>query len=78
MHRIDSAGSTAGGQWTAGNPATGTPATELSADWMNAIQEELIAILTEAGVTPTKASNSQVVAAIIAIIDARIAAALGS
>lgn len=63
--------------WTEGNPGTGVPATEISGDWMNAVQEEIIAVLTEAGVTPVKANNGQLVAAIIAIIDARIAAAIG-
>jgi hypothetical protein len=77
MHRIDSAGATAGNLWTEGNPDTGTPATEISADWMNAVQEEIIGVLTEAGVTPNKANNTQLIAAIIAIIDERIAAALG-
>lgn len=77
MHRIDGPGATAGGMFTGGNPATGTPATALTADWHNAVQEELIAVLTEAGVSPTKAVNTQLRDAIIAIIDARIAAAIG-
>lgn len=75
MHRIDSAGATVGGMWTEGNPSTGTPATEISADWMNAVQEEIIAVLSAAEIAPVKSSNGQLLAAIIAIIDQRIAAA---
>lgn len=77
MHRIDSAGATVGGLWTEGDPGTGVPATEISAEWMNAVQEEIISVLTEAGMTPVKASNAQLLAAIISIIDERIAAAIG-
>lgn len=62
MHRVDT--STAATQlpandpvgtpgfFTKGNPATATPATVPGQDWFNAVQEELIAILTAAGVAP--------------------------
>lgn len=71
MHRIDGAGATVGGQWTEGNPGTGTPATELTADWMNAVQNELEnVIVTGAGIPLNKASNTQLLAAIQAIITA--------
>lgn len=69
MHRIDGAGATVGGQWTEGNPGTGTPATEITADWMNAIQNELEnVIVTEAELTLNKASNSQLAAAIVVMV----------
>lgn len=72
MHRIDSAGATGTGQWTEGNPGTGTPATEITADWMNAVQNELeTVIVTGAGIPLNKASNAQLLAALQAIIDGR-------
>lgn len=69
MHRIDGAGATETGQWTEGNPSTGTPATEITEDWMNAVQNELEnVIVTGAGITLNKASNSQLLLAIQTII----------
>ncbi|WP_240201811.1 hypothetical protein [Burkholderia sp. LMG 13014] len=52
------------GYFTGGNPATGQAATILDADWLNMIQEELISILTAAGVAPGKATYNQVLAAL--------------
>jgi hypothetical protein len=49
---------------TDGNPATGVPATLWPSYQYNAIQEELIAILAAAGITPDRTSNAQIVAAI--------------
>lgn len=73
MHRIDGAGATVTGQWTEGDPGTGTPATELTADWMNAIQNEVEnVIVTGAGIPLNKASNSQLLAAIQSILAATI------
>lgn len=75
MHRIDGAGATETGQWTEGNPSTGTPATEITEDWMNAIQNEVEnVIVTGAGITLNKASNSQLLLAIQTLI----ASAVGS
>jgi len=77
MHRIDGPGATAQGEWTEGNAGAGIPATEITADWMNAVQAEIIAVIEEAGAAPSKASNTQLRDAIIALIDQRIAAAMG-
>jgi hypothetical protein len=52
------------GYATDGNPATGVPATLWPSYQYNAIQEELIAILVAAGITPDRTSTSQIVAAI--------------
>src|SRR5215470_20705 len=52
------------GYFTDGNPATSTPATIVQADWANGITEELLSILTAAGITPDKTNNGQVLAAI--------------
>lgn len=69
MHRIDSSGSVAG-QFTAGNPATGQRATLLDADHMNAIQEEILAVIEAAGIAPVKGTNNQLLTAIQALIAA--------
>lgn len=69
MHRIDGAGATVTGQWTEGNPSTGTPATEITSDWMNAVQNEIEnVIVTGGGISLNKESNSQLLAAIIEVI----------
>ncbi|HDR9510655.1 TPA: hypothetical protein QDC03_005830 [Burkholderia cepacia] len=52
------------GFFTGGNPATGLPATILDADWLNMVQEELMSILAAAGISPSKTTYSQVLAAI--------------
>ncbi|CAG9256293.1 gp53-like domain-containing protein [Paraburkholderia caribensis] len=52
------------GYFTEGNPATGTPATNVRGSWLNMIQEELRAIVVAAGLTPSKTTYNQVLAAI--------------
>ncbi|WP_244255648.1 hypothetical protein [Burkholderia vietnamiensis] len=52
------------GYATDGDPATGTPATLWPAYQYNSIQEELIAILTAAGITPDRTINTQIASAI--------------
>ncbi|PRZ56561.1 hypothetical protein BX589_101211 [Paraburkholderia fungorum] len=49
---------------TDGNPASNIPATQWPAYQYNAFQEELIAILAAAAITPDRTKNNQVVAAI--------------
>lgn len=68
MHRIDGEGATSDGKFTEGNPATGSVATTVTADWCNAIQEEIINVLAAAGITPTKADNTQLRQAIQSLI----------
>ncbi|WP_321896052.1 hypothetical protein [Paraburkholderia heleia] len=53
---------------TDGNPATNVPATRWPSYQYNAIQEELIAILTAANVTPDRTNNAQIIAAIRTLI----------
>ena len=52
---------------TDGNPATGVPATLWPGYQYNAIQEELIAFLTAAGITPDRTNNAQILAAVRAL-----------
>ncbi len=68
MHRIDGEGATSEGKFTEGNPSTGAPATVVTADWLNSLQEEIISVLTEAGVTLNKASTTQLRDAILSLI----------
>jgi hypothetical protein len=52
------------GFFTEGNPATGTPATNVRGSWLNMIQEELCSILAAAGITRAKTTYNQVNAAL--------------
>lgn len=63
MHRIDGPGHI-GNQFTEGNPTTGTPATEVTADILNALQEEVAAVIEGAGLALIKADNAQLLEAI--------------
>jgi hypothetical protein len=68
MHRIDGPGATADNKFTAGNPTTGAPATEVTAEWANAVQEEPIAVILAAGLELNKADNGQLLQAIQLLI----------
>lgn len=78
MFQIDNATAsptepTASSQGTPGwfinaNPSSGTQATIVTYDWLNNLQDELIAICSAGGVTPSKAVKTQVVQAIINLI----------
>ena len=68
MHRIDSSTATPDGRFTEGNPTIPVPATTVTADWLNSMQEEAIAVLTAAEIAPDKANNAQMLAAILKLI----------
>ena len=68
MHRIDSSTATPDNRFTEGDPTIPVPATTVTAAWLNGVQEELLAILTAAGIAPDKANNAQVLAAILKLI----------
>ncbi|HEL3750019.1 TPA: hypothetical protein UMV35_002316 [Stenotrophomonas maltophilia] len=59
MHRIDTATAAAGGAFTEGNPTIGVPATVVSADWLNAVQEEICRVVEGAGLTLHKSERDQ-------------------
>lgn len=63
MYNIDSTGN-AGGQFQDGDPVAGVDGTILAAAWLNAIQAELVNIVTAAGLTLDKTNSAQVLAAI--------------
>ena len=67
MFRTDAEGNVSG-LYTEGNPATGVPATVVSADAMNAIQEEICNIIESAGLTLSKTNDEQLKAAINSVV----------
>lgn len=68
MHRIDTSDATVDNKFTEGNPSLGIAATSVSADIMNALQEEIVAVILEAGMPLVKANNGQLLAAIQSLI----------
>lgn len=54
---------------------SGIPPTVVTQDWLNTQQEELMAIILYAGLTPDKANNAQVLAALLATFGSPAAAA---
>lgn len=67
MHRIDTTTATVDNKFTRGNPQTATPATVVSEDWLNAVQEEIVSVISAAGISLSKPSNTQLLAAIRAL-----------
>ena len=59
MHRIDTSTATPDHKFTEGNPAVPVAATTVSAAWLNAVQEELVAVITGAGLELKKSDNGQ-------------------
>lgn len=78
MHRIDSIGTvtvmppptTGGAQgfYSDGDPETGKQGTVASAEHMNAIQEEIVAVILAAGLVLSKADHAQLLQAIRALL----------
>lgn len=64
MHRIDGPGATPDNRFTEGDPVTAVPATEVTADWLNAVQEEIVNVIQAAGIALDKQQNDQLLAAI--------------
>ena len=76
MHRIDTAtaeadkhGSGKDG-FSEGDPQTGDPATIVSADFLDALQEEIAYTVEQSGGTLSKGDNTQLYTAIVAIATA--------
>lgn len=67
MHRIDGEGNIANA-FTEGDPGTGTPATQVTEDWLNAVQEEIAGVIEGAGDTLDKPDNAQLYDAINTMI----------
>lgn len=60
------------GYFKKGNPATATPATVVTADWANAVQEEIMFVIEEAGLASDKTDNTLLKQAIDALIAAAV------
>lgn len=71
MHRIDTPDATPDHRFTEGDPTIPLPATMVSADWLNAVQEELSGVIEGAGLTLDKVSHDQLKAAITKMITDR-------
>jgi len=74
MQKIAGAGATAQNTFTKGDPATGVPATEVTQEWLNTMQAELVYIVEQAGLTLDALDNTQVKVAIDMMIAAQVAA----
>lgn len=59
MHRIDTRTAAPGGLFTEGNVTTGVPATVVSSDWLNGVQEEICRVVEGAGLTLHKSERDQ-------------------
>lgn len=64
MHRIDGSGATEANLFTEGDPSGGVPATTVTDDWLNAVQEEVAGVVEGAGLTLNKADNTQLLQAL--------------
>lgn len=58
----------ASGEYTEGNPAGGQPATPIKAQWLNAIQRELVAAIALAGFQPDPSKDNQLAMTITGIV----------
>lgn len=67
-----------GGKFSDANPVTGTPGSWIAAAWANALMDELLGVITDAGLTPSEEDNGQVLKALKALMDARVPAATES
>lgn len=67
MFRIDSAGATVDNRFTEGDPALSIPATVVSDEWLNSVQEEIITPISEMGLTLAKANEGQLWQSMLAL-----------
>jgi hypothetical protein len=70
MHRTDAPGNAAN-LFVDGNPVTGTQATLVDDDWLNAVQEELCGLIESAGITLVKGTNTQLLQAFQTLLASR-------
>lgn len=59
------------GYFSAPDPGGGVPATVPGYEWYNAVQEEIVALITAAGLTLNPANNAQMSEAVQRLIDAQ-------
>jgi hypothetical protein len=69
MFKIDAPGATGSNEFTEGNPSLGVPATQVSDDWLNAVQREMVYVIeTLAGITLNKLDDNQLGQAILQLL----------
>jgi len=71
MYKIDGPGATPDGHFTEGDPIGGVPATVVTDDFMNDVQDELLNILAAASITPAVNTRNQVLLALQAMFATR-------
>lgn len=69
MHRIDGAGHI-DNKFTEGDPLTATPATQVTDNWLNDVQENIIEVIDQAGTGLTKDNETDLYNAIQSLITA--------
>lgn len=67
MHRIDGPSATPEHTFTEGSPTGGVPATIVTDDWLNDVQENVCQAIEGAGITLVKGDYTQLLAAIRAL-----------
>lgn len=70
MHRIDGPGATVDNKFTDGDPVGGIQATLVTDDWLNDVQENIMAVLDAASVAPVKGQIDQLLLAIRGVVKA--------
>jgi hypothetical protein len=64
MHRTDGANPGPGQSFVEGDPIAGTPATQITGDWLTAVQEEIAGVVEGSGLALDKPDNGQLLSAI--------------
>lgn len=64
MHRVDAPGATIDNLFTEGNPTLGIPATQVSDNWLNDVQENLALFIESVGIALVKDDFTQLTSAI--------------
>jgi len=70
MHKIDAPGATVDNLFTEGNPSLGIPATEVSDDWLNDVQGEIVNVIEGQSIALVKGDDTQLNTAILNMIGA--------
>ncbi|WAP69032.1 phage tail protein [Jiella pelagia] len=69
MYKIDGPGATSDNRFTSGNSAEGILATEVTADFMNTLMDEIANVVVGASISLDKEDNGQLFEAIVQLID---------
>lgn len=77
MHRIDADAHVAN-MFDEGDPGVPRAPTQVDADWLNAVQEELCNAITNAGITLVKGTNTQLRSALVNVLTAQTIAGVKS